>query len=45
MTPALAIFDKNLFLFQIFGKFVSCSKFLDLDEPVKLFKAWYIDTG
>ena len=38
MTLALAIFD-NFVFFQIFGKFLSGSKFMDLNEPVKLFKA------
>ena len=37
MTPVLAFFDK--FFFQIFGK-SSCSKFMDIYEPVELFKPW-----
>ena len=30
---------------MIFGKLLSCSKFLDLYESVKLFRVWNRDTG
>ena len=38
-------FWMNLIFIQIFGKFLSCSKCMDLFEPVKLFPAWNRDTG
>ena len=42
VTPALANFDKTFF--RIFGK-LFCSKFMDLYDPVKLFKALNRDPG
>ena len=44
MTPALAIFLIKFNFFQIFEE-SSCFKFMDLYEPVKLFRAWNRDTG
>ena len=32
-------FDKIHFFFRFFEKLLSCSKFMDLLEPVKLFKS------
>ena len=44
-TPALSSFLIKFNFFQIFGKLISCSKFMDPHEPVKLFKAGNRDTG
>ena len=44
ITPASAFLIKFNF-FQIFGKFLSYSKFIDLYEQVKLFKARNRDAG
>ena len=43
MTRVIAIFDE-IYFFQFFGKLLF-SKFMDLDDPVKLSKALNKDSG